>query len=434
MNNNTFDRIHIENLISENDTVLIGLSGGADSVFLTEYLISIRDKYSLTLKAAHIEHGIRGEESLSDCRFVEDYCFKNNIECFVLHIKAKEESEILGMGVEEYSRSKRYEFFSSVECDKIATAHNLNDNIETLIFRLVRGTSIKGACGIPQKRDKIIRPLLNITSDEIRNFLNESGITYCIDSTNQSNDYSRNHIRNNILPLFRTVNSDYETAVNRFILNVNQDNDFMESEADKAFSIAYCDNSLKINELKKYHISIIKRILIRYFSLNGIRIDELHINEVLSLIDKPSKIQLSGDLFAVSNKSALRIADFNVNRCTEFSFTKEKYSFKEFLNKCELCGKGFAFYCDYDKIVGNVSVRARKEGDKISPAGRGCTKTLKKLYNELSVPAEIRNSIPVITDDLGIIGIYGYFSDERVKIDKTTENVLIVNVSTEDNV
>lgn len=433
MNSKIFKKIKIENLISENDTVLIALSGGADSVFLAEFLLSIREKYSLTLKAAHIEHGIRGAESLSDCCFVENYCKKNNIECFTLHINAVKEAKNAGQSVEEYSRSRRYAFFSSIECDKIATAHNLSDNIETLIFRLAKGTSIKGLCSIPRKRGKIIRPLLDISGKEIRSFLDENGIAYCVDATNKSNDYTRNYIRNNVLPLFSEINADYESSLNRFIESVNQDSDYIEREADKVFEAVFKDGTVDSNILKNYHISVIKRVLLRLLFQYNLKTDEFHLNKIVNLLYFPSRVQISGNFFAVSNKDTLRIADLSVtNKKIEFHIEKEKYSFNDFLNICELYGKKFDFCCDCDKIIGSVSVRSRRNGDKISPAGRNCTKTLKKLFNELSIPVESRAKTPVVTDENGVIGIYGITVDERVKISSSTKNVLVVNVSMED--
>nr|MDE6658573.1 tRNA lysidine(34) synthetase TilS [Eubacterium sp.] len=270
MTTNLFEKVNIENLVAENDVILIALSGGADSVFLAEYFKSIQDKYSLTLKAAHIEHGIRGQESIDDCKFVEQYCKESGIECFVLHINVPEEAKNAGKGVEEYSREKRYEFFNSVDCDKIATAHTLSDNIETLIFRLARGTSIKGLCGIPPKRDKIIRPLLNLKGEEIRWYLDENNIRYCVDSTNANNAYNRNHIRNKIIPLFSKLNENYESAFERLIESINEDNDFIEFESDKAFDIACNGNEIEIGKIRKYPIAIQKRIIIRYFAKNSI--------------------------------------------------------------------------------------------------------------------------------------------------------------------
>lgn len=426
---NLFDKIKAENFICKNDVILIALSGGADSIFLAEYFNSIREKYSLTLKAAHIEHGIRGQESLDDCSFVESYCKENNIECYTLHINAPVEAKNAGIGIEEYSRNKRYEFFDSISCDKIATAHNLSDNIETLVFRLARGTSIKGLCGIPQVRGKIIRPLLSLTGEEIRNYLDEHNIKYCIDSTNSSDEYSRNHIRNNIVPLFSKLNGNYNASFQRLIENLNEDNDFIETEVNRFFDAVYKDNKLDIELMINYHISVKKRILIKYFSINGISLNELKINKIIKLLSDSGKVQISGDIYAVSNKRFLRIASFDENnRITEFSFSKEILSYNNFLNKCELFSKKFDFCCDCDKIVGSVAVRSRQCGDKISLQNRACTKSLKKLFNELEIPVEIRNNIPVIADDKGVIGIYGYCIDERVKISDLTRRVLIINV------
>lgn len=425
MKTNLFDKINIENFVAENDVILIALSGGADSVFLAEYFKSIKDQYSLTLKAAHIEHGIRGRESIDDCRFVEKYCRESDIECFTLHINAPAEAKEAGKGIEEYSREKRYEFFNSIECDKIATAHNLSDNIETLIFRLARGTSVKGLCGIPPKRDNIIRPLLSITGKEIRQYLDENNISYCVDSTNIDNAYNRNHIRNKIIPLLSKLNDNYELSFERLIESLNEDNDFLEAEAEKCFDIVCSNNRIDIEKIIQYPIAIQKRIVIRYFVEHHISLNEYRIRNIIQLIKNPGKFQISGNIYAVSNKKELRIADF-AEKNYRFVFEKEVCSVNDFLNKYELSGKKFDFCCDYDKIVGSISVRSRESGDKISLADRACTKSLKKLYNELKIPVEIRDNIPVITDNSGVIGIYGYCVDERVKLSESTKNVLIL--------
>ncbi|MCH5317268.1 MAG: tRNA lysidine(34) synthetase TilS [Eubacterium sp.] len=419
-------------LLSEGDTVLIALSGGADSVLLAHFLIGIREEYDLTLKAAHIEHGIRGAESAADCEFVENLCKENGIECHTLHINAPAEAKAAGMGVEEYSRSRRYEFFDTIACDKIATAHNLSDNIETLLFRLARGTSIKGLCGIPARRGKIIRPLLELSGDEIREYLDENNIPYRIDSTNADNAYSRNRIRNEIVPLFKELNFDLEASMIRLIESANEDSDYIEQQARIAFDEVFVSNALDLQKLKELHVSIIKRILIKYFALNGIALNEYKLKEIIKLLEAPSKTQLSGDVFAVSNKQTLRVAHMGGSEDNVFLFQSEIYSKKDFINKYELLNKRFDFYCDCDKIVGSVRVRSRREGDRISPANRNCAKSLKKLYNELGIPVESRSIIPVIEDDNGVIGVYGYCVDERVKADESTKNYLVVKVSTED--
>ena len=422
------------NLLEKGDTVLIAFSGGADSVMLCEYLLSVKNEYSLTLKAAHIEHGIRGEESLNDCRFVEEYCSKNGIELGVLHISAVEEARKAGIGVEEYSRNKRYEYFSTFDCDKIATAHNLSDNVETLLFRLARGTSLKGACSVPPVRDKIIRPLIELSSKEIRDYLNENGIAYCVDSTNSSDDYSRNFIRNVIVPEFQRLNPDFEKAVSRFISNIRADEIFLENHIEEIYNIACESNMLKKDRLLNLTECEQKRIILKWLSHNNLPCDFNKIDGVYSLIYCNSRFQVKGNIFAVSNNKFIRAADISKSsRNVRFKAEKMTVCVNDFLNKCEFNGKRFDFYCDCDKIIGSVQIRCRQSEDSISPAGRSCTKTLKKLFNELQIPIEERGAVPVIADDVGVIGVYGYCTDKRVAIDGNTKSVLILKVSAEDN-
>ncbi|MGN1123795.1 MAG: tRNA lysidine(34) synthetase TilS, partial [Eubacterium sp.] len=201
MNNRILETVKKYNMLSVGDTVVAGVSGGADSMLLLHFLISVKELYRLNIIAAHIEHGIRGEESVADARFVKSFCENNGVEFRQLSINAPLEAAEARLSVEEYSRQARYRFFSSIECDRIATAHNMTDNAETLIFRLARGTGLKGACGISPVRDNIIRPLIEIPADEIRDYCDKNNISYRIDRTNFRNDYSRNLIRNEILPL-----------------------------------------------------------------------------------------------------------------------------------------------------------------------------------------------------------------------------------------
>lgn len=394
-------------------------------MLLLSFLISIRDEYSLTLKVAHIEHGIRGQESLDDALFVEEYCKKINVEFNILHIDAVGEARENSLGIEEYSRNRRYEFFNSIPCDRIATAHNLSDNIETVLMRLGRGTGLKGACGIPPVRDKIIRPLIEISSSEIRQYCNEHNISYRVDSTNLENDYSRNKIRNELIPVYMELFPELETALSAFILDACEDYSYIEKSAKLTQDKALENNKLNIQILRKTDASIQKRVINQYFLDNEITLDRIHLNDVLKLVYKNGKIQIKGYVFAVSNEKYLRIADFSKKQFND-SFVKKVLSINEF-NRDNV-----DFYCDCDKIVGNVNIRPKKAGDKIIPANRNCTKTLKKLLNELSVPVEERDCLPVICDDLGIIGVVGVAVDDRVKLTADTKNVLTIQIPLED--
>lgn len=425
MNNRITKTIEKYNMIANRDRVLVACSGGADSMLLLQYFLDIKDKYNLNVSVAHIEHGIRGQESVSDSEFVRAFCEDNNVPFHILQIDAVKESEKLGLGVEEYSRQRRYAFFDSIACDKIATAHNLSDNVETLLFRLCRGTGIKGACAIPPVRGKIIRPLIEISSDDVRAYCDSHKIAYRIDSTNASNDYTRNYIRNIVIPDLMNINSDFETAVSNFISDINQDTDFIYSYANDVYDKVLVDNKLDISLLKKYDMSIIKRVIIKYFNSYDIKLDRLHLNSVLTLLNHNGRIQICGVYYAVSDNGYIRFADFSQKE-KNFAFVSK------ILKISELDKKSVDFYCDYDKIIGKINIRQRQAGDKIRPANRNCIKSLKKLFNELKIPQETRDNIPIVADDKGVIGIVGYCVDERVKIDVNTKKILSLRLPSED--
>ena len=417
------------NMLEKGDFVVIGVSGGADSMLLLSYFLQKRKEFDLKLAVANVEHGIRGEESIADSAFVESFCKKNNVEFKCLKINAPKLAKEAGEGLEEYSRKRRYEFFYSFNADKIATAHSLSDNVETVLFRLSRGTALKGCCGIPAVRGRIIRPLIELTSDEIRRECREKNIPYVVDSTNSDNAYSRNYIRNVVIPDFERLNPAFESALSRFTVSANEDNDYLNIETEKCLDECLFNNELSIEKLSEYHIALIKRALILYAEKNNVCLDELHLNAVYSLLHKKGKVQIKNSIFAISNLKSLRIDEINDDNIC-FSFEKSVISVNDFLNKSELSNKEIDFYCDCDKISGDIIIRSRREGDRITPAKRNCSKTLKKLYNELKIPEDKRKSIPVIADNSGIIGVAGFCSDERVCIDANTKSVALIKIHT----
>lgn len=407
-------------MLSSGDKVLVAVSGGADSMLLLNFLITVRDKYGITLAAAHVEHGIRGEDSVKDAEFVEDFCRSHNVEFHLLAINAPEEAKANKIGVEEYSRKRRYEFFNSIECDKIATAHNLTDNVETTLFRLARGSGLKGMCGIPPVRDKIIRPLIDVSSAEIREYCNKHNISYRTDVTNLDNDYSRNYIRNEIIPSFAEISGDFINNAAAFISDAREDMSFIEKSAEKAYLKCCDDGRLRKSDIKELDISVAKRVLLKYFSDYNVTLDRVHLNSILCLLDKSGRVQIKGDIFAVADGEFLRFADFS-KKDKSFKYATQILKFSEFDNK------SVDFYCDCDKIIGKVTVRSRIAGDTINPAGRGCSKSLKKLYNEMKIPPELRENVSVVADEQGVIGVIGYCVDERVKTCRDTKNIFCLS-------
>ena len=425
MNNKVLKTVKKYNMLSKGDRVLIGVSGGADSIALLEFFVSVKEKYDLDICVAHIEHGIRGEDSVNDAEFVENYCKKLGVNFYLKTIDAQNLAKKAKMGVEEYSRMARYDFFNTIECDKIATAHNLTDNIETLLFRLARGTGLKGACSIPAVRGKIIRPFIEVSSGEIRKWCNDNNIPYRVDCTNSDSAYSRNLIRLEILPLFEKLNANYQDNIENFISDVNEDYAFIDDYVKSIYPEIVKNNEIDLPKLNELDLSIKKRILIMFFDENGYSLNRIHLQSVIDITLKSGKTQIKENVFAISAKGKIRIAKFNdLNKKDEF-VTK-------ILNIDEFKDKNIDFYCDCDKIVGNIIIRAKQAGDRIKPAGRNVSKTLKKLFNESAYPIEKRDKKIVVCDDLGIVGVIGLCADERVKVDCNTAKILTIKLPSED--
>ena len=425
MNNKVLKTVKKYNMLSKGDRVLIGVSGGADSIALLEFFVSVKEKYDLDICVAHIEHGIRGEDSVNDAEFVENYCKKLGVNFYLKTIDAPNLAKKAKMGVEEYSRMARYDFFNTIECDKIATAHNLTDNIETLLFRLARGTGLKGACSIPAVRGKIIRPFIEVSSGEIRKWCNDNNIPYRVDCTNSDSAYSRNLIRLEILPLFEKLNANYQDNIENFISDVNEDYAFIDDYVKSIYPVIVKNNEIDLPKLNELDLSIKKRILIMFFDENGYSLNRIHLQSVIDITLKSGKSQIKENVFAISAKGKIRLAKFNdLNKKDEF-VTK-------ILNIDEFKDKNIDFYCDCDKIVGNIIIRAKQAGDRIKPAGRNVSKTLKKLFNESAYPIEKRDKKIVVCDDIGIVGVIGLCADERVKVDCNTAKILTIKLPSED--
>ena len=190
-------------MIKSGDTVIAAVSGGADSVALLHVLYSLQDELSFSLAACHVNHNLRGAESDGDEMFVRRKCRMMDIPLYVANIKVNEFRQKHD-SLEECARRLRYGFFEDIGKNKlIATAHTASDNCETILINMVRGTALSGICGIPAKRDNIIRPLLYITREDVERYCRENELDYVTDSTNLSDDYTRNKIRHKIVPLLR---------------------------------------------------------------------------------------------------------------------------------------------------------------------------------------------------------------------------------------
>ncbi len=208
--------IRENDLLKNGDSVVVGFSGGPDSTFLLMLLLTIQKIFNLKIYAAHLNHKLRGKDSDADEEFVKNFCKEHNIECVIEIRDIKKIAQETKRSIEEVARTERYKLFDEAaqkfKANKVATGHTLNDNAETMIFNFIRGSGVSGLRGIPIKRENIIRPLLGVTKEEVLDFLKSEKIQFRIDSTNESDEFTRNFIRNKIIPLMQEINPNlFET-------------------------------------------------------------------------------------------------------------------------------------------------------------------------------------------------------------------------------
>lgn len=427
--NQTIAKYH---MLEKGDTVAVGVSGGADSMCLLHYLLSVQKQWQLNIIVLNVEHGIRGAASVNDSAFVKSFCEEHHIAFQGIAVDVPADALKTGRGIEETAREMRYAFFNSVKADKIATAHNASDNVETMLFRLVRGTGLKGVCGIPPVRGNIIRPLIECTGDAIRRYCDENSVPYVIDESNGDSRYARNYLRHEVIPLLQKLNPSFEEAGIRFIRSAAEAEESLEATAQRCYERCLQGGRLKLAELREADSAVAKRVLMKWLAQNGLTADELHLEGVYALSQRQGKYQLKNRFFAVSDGRELRMATFDKDGSNApLSVTVEYLSLQLWYDHPER-HREVDFVCDADRVCGEVTVRTRREGDTICPAGRGVTKTLKKLYNEAKIPVEARASLPVIADEKGVIGVAGVCTDERVKINSDTLWVMLVKILVED--
>lgn len=412
------------------DNITVALSGGADSVALLHALCTLKDKLKINISAAHLNHMIRGDEALRDENFVKQLCGDMNIPLICESIDVPAYAEKNRLSIETAAREVRYAFFERINTGVVATAHTASDNLETVLFNLARGTGLNGLCGIPPKRSIYIRPLILVTRDEVEAYCAENCLSYVTDSTNLSDDYTRNRIRHTVIPVLKSVNPSAEKTVARTVVSVREDEEFLNACADNYLSANFKDGFLTVDSAVPP--SVLKRAIKKYaeYIVPDLRLDSLHLNSIYSVSVNGGRTSLPCDCIAEAKNGRLSVKNKLSNgKKTVFNVStavKDNTFFKngEKVNNLLLNNS-----IDCDKIVGESVLRTRLPGDSVRLAGRGCTKTLKKLMNELKIPNELRDSVPVLADDDGVIWVYGAGTASRCAVNEKTEKVMIITVS-----
>ena len=465
--------INEHGMLKKGDSVVIGVSGGADSTALLEALWLLKDRYGISLTVAHINHKIRGEEADRDEDFVRKLAQKKGLPFRLLSTDVIGYANRHKMGVEEAGRLIRYNFFE--ECangGKIATAHTLSDNAETVVMHLCRGAGTAGLCGIPPVRGNIIRPLINLTREDVESFCKQRSLEFVTDSTNKSDRYARNFVRLNIIPLFKKLNPEFERAAARCSAISAADGEIAERAARQALEnctpsfdkkqirqkdrkpdgqarglllegLRALDRPLRMKALKLYLDGIFP----------GDRVDFDLVSRLCNCVEQGGTVNLKQDLKAECKSGLLTVLpqkipsagsfskkiDLSSGEATVFARGKriELKSVKKIdlteINGCQKINNLLSYsLLDRDKISNTVILRTRLSGDKISLKKRGCTKSLKKLWNEKKFSEKERSDFLILECDRRLAFSEPDGPDRNFETDESTQNILSIKIFAEE--
>ncbi|MBR5472816.1 MAG: tRNA lysidine(34) synthetase TilS [Clostridia bacterium] len=417
-------------LLKDTKHITVALSGGADSMALLYALLELKDSLGIEkISAAHFNHQIRGDEALRDQNFVTAKCEELGVGLYVGCADVPRFAKDNGLSIELAARKLRYDFFDTINTDVIATAHTASDNLETVLFNLTRGTALSGICGIPPKRDNYIRPLILCTRDDIECYCDQNSIEFVTDSTNLSDEYTRNNIRHNVVPVLRGVNQSVENAVSRMSVSLREDEDFINAIALKEFDSRYNGDELSLKDFNTLHPAIAKRIIATFCNVLGTQVDNFHINSIYDVCVQKGKTSLPHNKSAVAQNGVLKIVS-SIKQPSTVNFSveitrQENDLFKNCQKVHNLLLKNIL---DCDKIVGQLDLRNRKSGDAIRLKNKNCTKTLKKLFCEYKIPADERDVWPILSDDEGVVWIYKIGVADRCAADQSSREIYKINV------
>ncbi len=440
-------------MLKPGDTVLVGVSGGADSVCLLHALHSLKTEYDIKLEAAHLNHGIRGAEAERDARFVRKLCKSLHIPCHGKTVDIPALAKEMGVSQETAGRMERYRFFRELSRDGkitvIATAHNRNDQAETLLMRVMRGCGLDGLSGIRYCRaDGVIRPLLDVERTEIEGYIQENKLEFVTDSTNLEDGYTRNKIRHQLLPMMEEFNPHVVGAIAGMAETLARDGDFINGYASRLYRRIQSPLPqrkpvvLDIETMGFLERSIQTRVLgyaVKDAMGKDYTLERCHLDSVLSLLDKETgaSVSLPGGLRAAVRYGWLALEtgeepqpfDGNIQYEVELGrvYDLEGYQVSLTLKEMPYRQEKWEMVLDYDKVKElPLTIRTRRQGDRIAVFRDGRERKLKDFLIDQKIPASMRDRIPLLCSGDKVLAVMGVRAAEPLKPDKTTTRGLVI--------
>lgn len=432
------------------DKVLIGCSGGADSICLTQMLYMLREEFSLKIGAIYCHHGIRGQEADEDGRYVKAFCEERNIDFYEVYEKVEQRARAQKLTVEEAGRQYRYESFWNIMkkegYNKLAIAHNANDRAETMLFHLARGTGISGLCTMEPMRPFyegtfLIRPLLLTKRVEIEQWLNESGISWRTDATNLSDLYTRNLIRHKALPVLESINEKTVIHMGETAGKLGEAADYLKFQEDTiikecvTWKEGVSEARIVVSVLEKQHLYMKKAVLYRVLAdVSGGRKDitSVHVEMLLDLMNSSSgkEICLGKNVRAKKQYDELLLGRWEEDEPASPNIACLETKILDYTGQ-KIVKNEYTKYFDCDKIKGNVVLRYWQEGDFIYLREDGGKKKVSRYFIDEKIPQEMRKRIPLLADGNHIMWIVGYRISAYYKVSEDTRRLFVATVQKE---
>lgn len=420
--------------IEKGQTIAVALSGGIDSVCLLHCLLENKEKLNINVVAINVEHGIRGENSLKDSAFCRELCKSLNVPLFSYTVDSVSFSKQNGLSIEEAARLLRYDcFFDCIEkgvCDKVAVAHHLSDNAETILFNIFRGAALSGAKGISDisYNDKIIRPFLSVSKEEIRLYADKHAISYVTDETNDSTVYTRNYIRLNVMPQIKKLFPNVEASLSRFAQSCKGDDDYLYELASRQLKI--CELSISIPCNLAYPVFSRAVILaLKRFSITK-DYTKANIDDVWALTTNQTgkMVNLPQNVYAVREHDnvVIRKAENTDFSPIPFAYGDLKAA-GSLITTTIIDSSGVKFgdglYFDKDKLPADVIIRRKEDGD-IFTKFNGQTVSLKKFLTDKKLSAYQKRNLLVIAKESQVYIVIGLEISRLIMIDNKTTNIV----------